>query len=146
MATGPAYRHSQVHRSRIKPNNCSIVERVGQFEFAPLVTKKLDLVAELDVLFLRPEPPGSVGHGGDIDNRIKTLLDSLRIPRGNELSSNDSPRWRRNSVLLLAAGRCPSYAFVNHVGSPAEDRGHVMLVIDLHVIAAVPTMANIGIA
>jgi hypothetical protein len=31
----------------------------------------------LKVLFLRKEPPGKVYQGGDIDGRIKTLLDAL---------------------------------------------------------------------
>ena len=39
------------------------------------------MVCELDVLFLRPGNPGALlRHGGDIDNRIKVLLDSLRRP------------------------------------------------------------------
>src|SRR5918999_1424180 len=60
-----------------KPSNCCILERVGPFEFAPLITKRLELIAGLKVLFLRPGAPGSlIGHGGDINNRIKTLLDS----------------------------------------------------------------------
>jgi hypothetical protein len=38
------------------------------------------------VTLLRCEPPGSiVTQGGDIDNRLKTLLDSLKIPEPNAL-------------------------------------------------------------
>ena len=54
------------------------------FNFVPLVTTNLKLICGLDILFLRPEPPGSVVQSGDIDNRIKTLLDALRIPTPNE--------------------------------------------------------------
>jgi hypothetical protein len=37
------------------------------------------------VTLLRPETPGSIlTQGGDIDNRIKTLLDSLKMPRRSE--------------------------------------------------------------
>src|SRR5258708_32431562 len=47
----------------------------------PLTHKSNGLVCELDILFLRPGPPSAIiKHGGDIDNRLKTLLDSLRIP------------------------------------------------------------------
>lgn len=57
---------------------------IGGYRFVPLVTKKLALACELDVLFLRREPPGSlVKHGGDIDNRMKTLFDALRMPNEN---------------------------------------------------------------
>lgn len=51
------------------------------FRFVPLVHKDLDLMCGLDVLFLRRENPGDLlMRGGDIDNRIKTLLDALRMP------------------------------------------------------------------
>src|SRR5260370_24368030 len=58
----------------------------GQFRFVPLVSKRLKLVCFLDIVFLRPEAPGElIRHGGDIDNRIKTLLDSLRVPGAPEI-------------------------------------------------------------
>lgn len=58
----------------------------GQFHFVPLVCKRLKLVCFLDIAFLRREAPGElVRHGGDIDNRIKTLLDSLRVPDAGEV-------------------------------------------------------------
>jgi len=39
------------------------------------------MVLQLGSLFLRPGEPGRlVSRGGDIDNRIKTLLDGLRMP------------------------------------------------------------------
>ena len=40
----------------------------------------LKLVAELDILLLRPEDPGSIVQRADIDNRLKTLFDALRYP------------------------------------------------------------------
>jgi hypothetical protein len=53
----------------------------GGIGFIPLVTQANGLVCELDILFLRPGNPGALlRHGGDIDNRIKVLLDSLRRP------------------------------------------------------------------
>jgi len=71
----------------------SVIRKVGDFRFAPLVTEKLRLVAALHVTMLRPEAPGSiVTQGGDIDNRLKTLLDSLRMPhKKSELPNDDSP-------------------------------------------------------
>jgi hypothetical protein len=35
-------------------------------------------------LFLRHEPPGKVYQGGDMDGRIKTLLDGLAMPQHKE--------------------------------------------------------------
>ena len=48
--------------------------------FVPLVTEELCLSCSIDILLLRPDRPGGVVWAGDIDNRIKTLLDALRIP------------------------------------------------------------------
>jgi hypothetical protein len=57
---------------------------VGRFSFVPLVTKVHRLLAELDILFLRREPTGSLfttNKAGDLDNRLKVLFDALRLPR-----------------------------------------------------------------
>jgi hypothetical protein len=49
--------------------------------FIPLMTEPNGLVCKLDILLLRPEGPGQIlDSAGDIDNRIKTLIDALRIP------------------------------------------------------------------
>src|SRR5260370_4644989 len=53
------------------------------FRFVPLVNDLFNTVCGLDILFLRREDPGQLittQTGGDIDNRIKTLLDALQIP------------------------------------------------------------------
>jgi len=54
------------------------------WNFVPLVTQELNLLCGLDILFLRPDRPGVVLRSGDIDNRLKTLFDALRIPEANE--------------------------------------------------------------
>ncbi len=49
--------------------------------FIPLMTEANGLVCQLDILMLRPEGPGQImDSAGDIDNRIKTLIDALRMP------------------------------------------------------------------
>lgn len=52
------------------------------YRFLPLVgTPAGDEACALDILFLRRDQPGDlVKHGGDIDNRMKVLLDALRMP------------------------------------------------------------------
>ena len=54
------------------------------WNFVPLVTQEINLICGLDILFLRPDRPGVVLRSGDIDNRLKTLFDALRIPEANE--------------------------------------------------------------
>jgi hypothetical protein len=59
----------------------TLLRRVGQYHFAPLVGSYFHLVACLEVVMLRPEPEGRIfQRSGDIDNRLKTLLDALKVP------------------------------------------------------------------
>jgi hypothetical protein len=53
--------------------------RLG-FKFVPLVTEDLCLQCSLEILFLRPSDSGALIQGGDLDNRLKTLFDGLRLP------------------------------------------------------------------
>ena len=53
---------------------------LGAFEFVSLVCDRYKLLAELEITLLRPQAPGSRMHGGDIDNRLKTLVDAMTIP------------------------------------------------------------------
>ena len=60
--------------------------RAGDFKFVPLISTVLGLTCGLDVLFLRREEPGLLlKQGGDIDGRMKTLLDALRMPEVGEI-------------------------------------------------------------
>lgn len=70
----------------------SLAFPVGEYVFLPFVTARLKHIAELDILFLRRQEPGSIATtGGDIDNRIKTPLDALRIPKVTAEIPPDAP-------------------------------------------------------
>jgi len=61
------------------------------YRFVPLVRESASLLCSLDILFLRRDIPGSLIRAGDIDNRIKTMIDALRRPRSqNELVGDDA--------------------------------------------------------
>jgi hypothetical protein len=67
---------------REKPGEISLVYPIGSFKFVPLVSSRIHMIAELDLTLLRPGPPGNlIVQSGDIDNRLKTLLDALKIPK-----------------------------------------------------------------
>jgi hypothetical protein len=93
---------------------------------ARLVSSKLDLVARLRIDLLRPQEPGAlVSVGDDIDNRVKTLLDALRIPKtSDELPRSDVPRDGETPFRLLAPG-------------PPEE---VFLLIRVHTVAELQAM------
>ena len=58
---------------------------VDDKRYKPLVRKSLHLTCDLDILFLRQDEPGElITQGGDLDGRIKTLLDALRMPSKQE--------------------------------------------------------------
>ena len=61
--------------------------------FIPLVLERWSLRCAINVLLLRQDFPGSgVIAAGDLDNRIKTLIDGLRRPKnGVELREHPQP-------------------------------------------------------
>jgi hypothetical protein len=62
---------------------CEPLEKSG-YNFLPLVRESYALHCGLKILFLRKEVAGRVYQGGDLDGRIKTLLDALAMPRHKE--------------------------------------------------------------
>ncbi|TMJ02592.1 MAG: hypothetical protein E6G97_12240 [Alphaproteobacteria bacterium] len=81
-----------VPRPRLVDHLATEYARVG-YNFVPLVTETLRIHCSVDVLLLRPSMPGEVVmNSGDIDNRLKTLFDSLRMPSNkDELGGYDAP-------------------------------------------------------
>jgi hypothetical protein len=67
--------------------------RVGAFKFVPLITEALQHVAVLNITLLSKEPVTVISQGGDLDNRLKTLLDALRAPKETkEIPAGDLPK------------------------------------------------------
>lgn len=86
-------------------------ERAGQ-QFIPLVTEEMGLRCKLEILFLRPEESGNLYVSGDLDNRIKTLFDALRIAKdANEMGG--SPISKEPLYCLLEDDRVISEIRVN---------------------------------
>jgi hypothetical protein len=64
---------------------------VNGIEFMPLVRESLSLICGLDILFLRKEEPGKlILQGGDIDNRLKTLFDALKMPSMDDFNGSEN--------------------------------------------------------
>lgn len=87
------YKNSPERDDFISGDDISIVTEKKGFQFASLVHSNLYAVAELDIIFLRPEPAGRIiTRAGDIDNRLKTLFDALQQPELDQIPKNDSPQ------------------------------------------------------
>ena len=67
-------------RSRGRINLNDPIEKHGR-KFRPIVRETYAAHCGLKINFLRKEDPGRVYQGGDIDGRIKTLLDALTMPQ-----------------------------------------------------------------
>ncbi len=133
-----------------KEGEISIIKNVDSFRFAPLVTEKLKLVAEIEVVLLRPEAPGSiVTQGGDIDNRLKTLLDSMRMPhKKSELPNDDKPSEGENPFFclleddnLITSIAVKTDRLLEPVDSPSE----VVLLLHVKTKATVLIWGNMGL-
>lgn len=62
------------------------------YNFVPLITEELSLSCGLDILFMRPSMPGAILNAGDVDGRIKTIFDALKMPiRKENLGGYDLP-------------------------------------------------------
>jgi hypothetical protein len=85
----------------------SRVEELGNeysrcgFRFVPLVKKK-DFACALDILILRRQEPFKVFDPvGDLDNRIKTLIDGLRMPEQCSEVAGQSPATDEDPFFVL---------------------------------------------
>lgn len=77
---------------------------IGAWRFFPLASSLRNEVVELGVLMLRPgqEAGHLIAQGGDIDNRLKTLFDSLRMPQDvAELPGRAGPEEGENPFYCL---------------------------------------------
>lgn len=117
---------------------------VGDKRFKPLVRKSLNLNCELEILFLRQEDPGSlVLQGGDLDNRIKTLFDALRMPSRAELEA--APQVADMLYCLmesdsLVAGLDVSTDRLLFPETDKADEVHLVIAVSLRVLTV--TRAN----
>lgn len=72
-------------------NHSLPVKKIGNYSLVPLVSDYLRTITNIEIIFLRKEEPGSlVLKGGDIDNRIKTLLAGLSIPNRDQILKDDN--------------------------------------------------------
>ena len=107
------------------------------FGFVPLVTKAHAVFCHLDILFLRSGPPGSHIIGGDLDNRLKTLFDALRVPRNaNEVPSGAEPEESEVPFRCLLED---DSLITDHTVTtdrlllPSANDSHVRLILRVHI-------------
>ena len=122
-----------------------LYERNG-YRFVPLVREEWYLQCSLDILFLRCDPPGSVLTGGDLDNRIKTLIDALRMPSNlQELEGNQPQDGEDPFFCLLEDDKQVTALRVETdtlLGGSNFDPKHVHLVVNVEITPYHGTIFN----
>lgn len=116
----------------------SLDHQIGSFRFVPLVSKNLELLCSLEIDFYRREPPGHVVQGGDIDNRLKTLFDALRVPSAHEVENmspgiDEEPFFCLMEDDALIQGFCIETKRLLEPLSDGEAASHIALTIQVNV-------------
>lgn len=130
----------------------NILTAVGAFRFAPLVSDAhgWNTVASIEILFMRPSEPGNlINHDGDLDNRLKTLFDALRIPNLDEMPLQDAPKTGEKPfyVLLKDDALVTSFSVTtDRLLRPTKIQNYVELVIHIKIGVTRSSMKNIGIS
>jgi hypothetical protein len=143
-------RKSMAHFKRLIQSDANVPKteiRLRGFRFVPLVTERLNNVAKLHITVLTPEEPGRVvTQGGDLDNRLKTLLDALRVPKNeNELPADDAPQSGEDPFFCLLEDDALISGLTvasDRLLRPDSKQSEVLLII--HVTPET-TVSNLGI-
>jgi hypothetical protein len=125
--------------------------RRGSYNCLALVREKLNLVCDLDILFLRRENPGQlIKSGGDIDNRLKVLFDALRMPQDDNEVRGFEPQPGNRALFclteddkLITGFRVTTDRLLEPPQSPAEEN-NVQLIINVEVKATTLTEENMA--
>jgi hypothetical protein len=107
---------------------------VGGKSYTPLVRMSLNLACEIKILFLRDQDPGDIfDNKGDLDNRIKTLFDALRMPKKDEQDKNEPDSGHLFCLLeddsLISDFSVQSDRLLIH--NPGKHK--VMLILDVRI-------------
>jgi len=106
----PGHPFSPFHTGlgRFEDDRLSLAEAIGRqniesgIRFVPLVSSDAGIRCSLDILLLRADGARSPVSSGDLDNRVKTIIDALKKPKNsNELTAYRDPATSLFHVLLM---------------------------------------------
>ena len=84
------------------PNELANIFQQRPWNFVPLVTQEMDFYCGIEVLILRPGSRKALFSQGDIDGRLKTLLDALSKPDDNQgYGERDFEKKSDNPLYVL---------------------------------------------
>jgi len=133
-------------RNKKEQGLSTLIRTIGAHNFLPIVTDELHLYAEISIDMIRPGRPGSLIQGGDIDNRLKTLFDALRMPNTtNELVGDPAPNGSPLPCLLEDDRFITRVDVTTHQLLLTLAPGHVMLLMKVILKKNAVTWENIGL-
>jgi len=121
----------------------ALTKAIGNYKFFPLTSSAREEVAELQITMLRPQigPGYIIGEGGDIDNRLKTLFDSLRMPdKIDELPTGKQPAEGENPFFCVLENDILITGLsirTDRLLEPSQSKSYVKLIIEV-LIKKVP--------
>ncbi len=117
--------------------------------YAPLVSQKNAMHCALNVLLLKSEAPDALlNNRGDIDNRLKTLFDALRVPSKShmpkiaaETSKDENPLY----CLLQDDSLVTDLRIRSDRLLTTDVRNSVFAIVTVRLLGSPLTMANIDL-
>jgi hypothetical protein len=118
--------------------------KVRGLTFLPLVTFPMEAHCYLAIRFGRPARPGSIFFGkGDIDGRIKTVVDALRMPHQDTELPEDAGGDEYNLCLLADDNLVTRLSITSYQLLTGYDRdSYVDLDIDVTIRAITPMLGT----
>ncbi len=95
-------------KNRLNADGENYIDRTAKeyagwgYNYVPVLKKGTPVICHIETLFLRRQMPGGLIRGGDLDNRMKTLYDSLRMPSSPaEMKDIPLPSENEKPFLIL---------------------------------------------
>ncbi len=118
---------------------------VKGYDFFPILRKRLHMYCHLNINFLRKMDHMALVHqGGDIDNRVKTLFDGLRVPDNGDEVPNSEVTYKPMYGLLESDSLINSFSVKTDklLGKNNKSEQWVSLVIDVDISVSRVTVGN----
>ncbi len=131
-------------------NKLSLLMNRGGITYAPLVSDKVGLRAELNILLLRPYAPGRlISQQSDIYNQIKILIDSLKVPDENQtISTEKNPFYKNCPVFCLLEDDSLVTGFSVETDRLLDSTStdNVIAIVQVNITCTTPIFGSWGIA
>ncbi|MGC1779489.1 MAG: hypothetical protein WBB34_16250 [Xanthobacteraceae bacterium] len=115
---------------------CAAITVPNVASFIPIVRNSLHLACAVDILFLRHEEPYNLmRQGGDLDGRIKTLFDGLKMPDPKNQYVGLAPTAEPLYVVLEDDALISDFSIRSGrlLGNRSKDKHRVRLTIDITI-------------